>query len=742
MRHGAGDANGGLQNQRLLSKSKWKRKIWQQFESLVRRFTPESIQDLRPVNTMYLISSIVLLSYILAFSLFLSYGYKNSYETQYLVPAAQDTSDDSQICAVQHKEITKLDFYIDTQGYYNGRNGFIYAEAIYNIQFNNIGFDQDAYVSYMETARMNIDAVGARAMNYTLNINILFYLTYKFVQIIGHAGTDESEKEYYQIFSLTADINDIFNPITSPLVFVMSRDHQCLIERIAYFNGPSNTMGLTFNALSYNASSNCTEVLSFGGWVNGLLSPEYYKYFPSINKDINGRFDMRSFVVAHAINVGVYNDKSCAGNITNCFQQSQPPIPLSDGFTVYYYIDSSFEGMDPVQCIKPANATSDYDLFCCISMQGFTGVPILQVNPGLNVNSYSEGPTPMCSCSESNSQLEGCYTNNFFVSLLIYDLNTSSSPDEQNEKTYFPLRRLGLKYVGNYTTLLVDSYNATYPRLREDFGQDASYFDFCYDEPSDVYCRVVTFSTLQYYNYLNIFKRQLFTGSCNNPFSISDASWNRVYNSQPFDFNEKYASCHKSSSMAFVEATGISLANTFSYVPLGASFFAVFYLLYLYWHSENDELAMAAEETDFQIQDQREIMKMISNNLLRELYYRKYGSTNASSDHSRNQDKNVFSSLADMLEKEMSEKYFRNAQYMNSTVETFGRLLDPVTFRATDTDNVHNPISSTSSSTTTMAIANENNNDNSGTIDEKGKSIQIQMRNVAPGFVLPTREDS
>ena len=120
---------------------------------------------------------------------------------------------------------------------------------------------------------------------------------------------------------------------------------------------------------------------------------------------------------------------------------------------------------------------------------------------------------------------------------------------------------------------------------------------------------------------MNRFKRQLINGGCNNTVSITDDAWEQVYNSQPFDFNEKYASCHKTPSMAFFQATALSIANTFSYVPLSASLIAVSYLLYTYFYykrNENDPLQSESRVKRFKVQDQREILRIFANNLLKD----------------------------------------------------------------------------------------------------------------------------
>ena len=137
-------------------------------------------------------------------------------------------------------------------------------------------------------------------------------------------------------------------------------------------------MGVNIDALAYNSSINCTNILSFLPWNQGLIGAKNYVFDHSINRGLSGKFDIRSFLVAHAINLGFYSDENCAGDINNCFQQNQSPLLVADNFEVFYFIDSSFEGMEPTECIISPNATSPYELFCTVAFQGFKAVPILQ----------------------------------------------------------------------------------------------------------------------------------------------------------------------------------------------------------------------------------------------------------------------------------------------------------------------------------------------------------------------------
>ena len=155
----------------------------------------------------------------------------------------------------------------------------------------------------------------------------------------------------------------------------------------------------------------------------------------------------------------------------------------------------------------------------------------------------------------------------------------------------------------------------------------------------------------------------------------------------------------------------------------------------------------------FKVQDQREILRIFANNLLKELYRRKYDSKDASRKNKiTTKLGNAMSNLVDVIEAELSEEYLRNPLYMSSTAESFGYLLDPDIFRGShveqeDTHRAMNPMSSISSATASE-IANEAIDWNTTQVNQTGASgeiihvddKEIEIAKITPAFIASSKK--
>ena len=134
--------------------------------------------------------------------------------------------------------------------------------------------------------------------------------------------------------------------------------------------------------------------------------------------------------------------------------------------------------------------------------------------------------------------------------------------------------------------------------------------------------------------------------------------------------------------------------------------------------SELEILQLNAEKLTFPHKDQRRAVEIIADQMLKEMYIRKYGSSHGIEPTKSETMKN----LVDVLEMEMSKQYSKNSQYINSTVETFGYVM-----REDSPVDVANPIKGS------IVEMKDRENDRSSSTDMRnmnGNSV------VVPGFEL------
>merc|ERR1711871_1545253 len=299
-----------------------------------------------------------------------------------------------------------------------------------------------------------------------------------------------------------------------------------------------------------------------------------------------------------------------------------------------------------------------------VEYQLYPAIPIFNVLP-------SNGNYP-CSCENPDPE-EDCNSFNFAISLIMYNL--MGTHDYEDAQYMIPVYNLLAKYSqGNYSQLFVDAWNVT--TTNPPFSDDVSKsFEFCYDEDTELYCVAATFNVINYFYTISDYQRQLRNGNCNDNFSLDDDAWNYILSHTPYDLQEQYASCHKSSSNVFVGASGIAIANTLTVVPIAESLLASAYFIYVKYFTPCNEEEIRkynAKNGSFYKVVQDRVTTMVSNEILKEIHIRKYGESPGISSSQNHSIKN----LVDAIEQEMARQYNHRSQNMDSTVETFGRITE------------------------------------------------------------------
>ena len=684
---------------------KLNRLIWQQFLYFMENWTPQATQDIRPLRIKYIMTIIVFAFYVITFVVLCYDGWNRAYYDIYLVPAEEVSSSTSQVCTVGPESVSSYDFMIDRSGSYEGSSGFSFTQAVYQFEFNNVDFTNSQYISYMKGIQYKTNQLGVMALNYSLSMNLLHMYTY---MSIKSTVEDDENNEVNQYFYYVSSMENIIDPSTSPWFYLRNKDYQCNTPWNAYYIPSSVTLGFSFNLSQYVSNPNCQNVVDGSKWVFRAPSNS-----PSYNTISNAQFDVRSFMVALAVNLNIYNHDTCGKNINRCLQKSSKSYNETynnETLTVSYYIDVRFENMKNVPCIYLPNSTNDFKLSCFVQFQGSRAVPVFNNLPyNSSYLSQLEFWINRCAC-DVNGLSDACNEFLFSLALIMYNTPFGSTPNE--------VYSLLIKYSqGNYYELIEQAYNATLP---PNVPQTEDNFKFCYDETSGLTCSIAGFIVDNFFRTVNKYQYNLDNGSCANIFSVDATSWDNILSAAPYDLTKDYASCHKTSEAAFFDASGIAFANTFTLVPLFASILASLYIMYLCCSNPDSELEILqlnAEKLTFPHKDQRRAVEIIADQMLKEMYIRKYGSSHGIEPTKSETMKN----LVDVLEMEMSE-YSKNSQYINSTVETFGYVM-----REDSPVDVANPIKGS------IVEMKDRENDRSSSTDMRnmnGNSV------VVPGFEL------
>ena len=676
----------------LSKKSKAQRSLWRAFKGSIEQYTPIEVRDL-PNKPMYAIGTMVLLSYVILFVSFCVTSYTEQVKTKFLVPMGQDVPGAE--CQDIPSAIT-TSYIVDSSGRYSGLVGFNYNATLYNIEFNNLKVTTAEYASLMQQVRQSyVELIGQNAATSTLNLNIVMWLSSKYV-------FKDSSGSSLNIFSFEADVATVFyNSASIPITFFMqSRDKQCTAARYANFDRSSYLLSVSFNAIEYNQSAACNDIVDLRTlYGTGFINIITLETYPALNQKTNTYFDMRSYLTALAINLDVFSTEFCAGDLFNCLESTQDPTS-GDGYTIYYLIDPRYIGMTPLGCIQMDGSTQ---YICSVRFGGTFGLPVLNMlGSGSDLSSNDFIYRTICDCSSSNADNEYCDNFYFLVSLLVYPKGEETNSDDGGNNNAVDL---AIQYANNYAQLIKDAFQATVPRQvsQTEQGDGMADFDFCFINGQ--YCNALSYlvSNNNGINPLNQYYKALINGSCSaDQFLVSDDAWNNIYQGPPISLTENYKQCNKKSSSAFTAAAGIAAANMYTLIPFISLFLVHVYLcLGVYFVNSEDPVdggnncngrrGKNEGERKFKRSDKEAAIDMVADSILDELYQQKYGGED---DHKHNSTTSkTIRDLSSLLRKKMAAEHMNSAIYMSSFVQEFGSLVDD-TYEGTVVSTLHKNMNS------------------------------------------------
>ena len=124
-----------------------------------------------------------------------------------------------------------------------------------------------------------------------------------------------------QRFSFVADIPQVFGfgykASTGLTGVIQGRDARCSIPSNAFPSDSQVHFSLSFDTEQYY--NDCFDILNPIGLFFSGPGPTL-----TTNKNSYFSFDVRSYIVAAAINSGIFNDFNCAGRIENCLEEVIP----------------------------------------------------------------------------------------------------------------------------------------------------------------------------------------------------------------------------------------------------------------------------------------------------------------------------------------------------------------------------------------------------------------------------------
>lgn len=488
-----------FQREKSIFEKSWER-IHVYTADLFLAFIPSDEIKQMPPYYMYLFGGTLIVALMAIFIGLFVNGYQSSARQKFLSPLINSVNPSSycDTIAVANSGL----FRASKDGIWEGQDNFDFSAAMYAIQVTNFEIDYSGYQLIMSSVYDSLNNIGQVAVNATLDINMLFWLTYSYLgggntaqrfQLLGNPLVVFSRQQYFGSFG---NINGT-----------------CNVTRSSSFDVSSGMLTSIFRATDYMNSATCTE--------NGPLS--YFDYLSGANSDsFFVGMDVRTIVTCVAVNSGLLSIEALVE--IKVFGSYEPYAGINFYSSTYYL--PKYPSMKPMICIS----NSTYNLVMCTVHL----TPNLFVIPIFNhLGNSTEFPQP-CECSKvtNGEKANPYFACNLFRFLAGFIYFSAEFPTNLEY-----LVNLSLKYQFNLYKLNRDAFNASF--ISSYFGQNSPYsatfatpeyresaFDFCSINGTTCKIMVTTVFDVAQYNWaITEYYFQLSMGACQNTFTIPPDKW-------------------------------------------------------------------------------------------------------------------------------------------------------------------------------------------------------------------------
>ncbi len=425
-------------------------------------------------------------------SLFIT-SYISGLQTQYLSPLSGTTaSDDCETISVANTGT-----YLATQdGYWQGTDGFQYAEASYQVTATSYTLSESEYVNVMTMLYYDLVFIGNFTKHLDLGYNLIYWSSFTALPDNSNAA---------QRFSLVGDPLVIFN--RQYVVGSVSSIHGvCNITSVANFDEGRGYITLNYPIGSYQANDRCQKA----------VDPAYLGYLEGVNSKIFSiYFDVRTLMTGIAMNLGIIN----FAQIVEITADRSYFVYNGQIYNTSSYYDPQFPGMTPLTCIKGFQTP-----LCALTLGTVLGFPFF-LQKGNSTNLPERCKCSKMSAFEKQYAYSECNKFQILAGFLFYQ---SDTPDL--------LFELAGKYHYNLTIINELLYNASF--VSSFWGETSSQYEYLHTEEyfnqsyefckiGNITCSLATFSLFDFnYNWaISNYYFQLQTGACQDTISTSWENW-------------------------------------------------------------------------------------------------------------------------------------------------------------------------------------------------------------------------
>eukprot|EP01033_Poteriospumella_lacustris_P010039 gene10039-7170_t len=522
----------------------------------------QTLQELHPY-VFYPVGGFLVAAMIAVFAYAFAEGYLQTVRQQYLAPAAGNSA--SALC--DEVLVTNSGTYqISSSGYWEGDEGFTYADAKYVMVVQNLAISEAGYAQLLDSFEVRL----LYADQYSAYLDTSQQLVAWMSAFLHPNDASLASSVHFYLNAAPGVIFDRQRVVAT----LANADHVCSAQGKAVFDRANANLVVTYDVDRYLANPNCS----------AIAAPSILGYDPVASKfSFDVKLDTRAMITALAVNTEILlldDLLEVVGSKTNA------TLPgMNDSVSFSKFVDSRFEEMQPVLC-SPSAAFNH----CFVSVGNTLAFPVFLHRGIVNASAPSGEKAAPCDCVgfhsgryNATSFDAACNRFDFMMGVVLYTTGTDFDTAL--------LAVLGVLYKDldirdrSFRPMFYSSPFAADVPVSQ--AERQKMFDFCsvfINETGQASCAYLFFSLYdEDFQYVNTAVSSNYLtmpgGACRASFGMPAAAWRRLRETPFAPLTNAFVICRNDKFQALLDSIGTSSGLVSFFFPCAVLLVAGFFVL-------------------------------------------------------------------------------------------------------------------------------------------------------------------
>lgn len=522
----------------------------------------QTLQELHPY-VFYPVGGFLVAAMIAVFVYAFVEGYLQTVRQQYLAPAAGNSA--SSLC--DEVLVTNSGtFQISSGGYWEGDEGFTYADAKYTMVVQNLEISEAGYSQLLRSFEMRL-LYGDQQSTY---LDTAQQLVIWMSAVLHPSDASLASSVHFYMNAAPGVIFDRQRVVAT----LANADHVCSAQGKAVFDRANANLVVTYDVERYLANPNCSRI----------AAPSILGYDPVASQfSFDVTLDTRAMITALAVNTEILLLDDLLEVVGSRVNASLPG--MNDSVTFSKYVDSRYEEMQPVLC-SPSAAFNH----CFVSVGNTLAFPVFLHRGIVNASAPSGQKAAPCDCVDyhngrynETSFDAACNRFDFMMGVVFFTTGTD-----------YDTALLALLGVYLSDTDIRDlSYKPMFysspfaADVPVSYAERQKMFDFCsvhLNVTGQTSCTYLFFTLYdEDFQYVNTAVSSNYLtmpgGACQPSFGMSAAAWQRLRDTPFAPLTNAFVICRNDKFQALLDSIGTSSGLISFFFPFAVLLVAGFFVL-------------------------------------------------------------------------------------------------------------------------------------------------------------------